>query len=375
LKRIRTERPEAVAYQEARTEGFAHVEEVVVVRRPRKLALSLFLMPAMAVLMATPAGAGVTGSWQVVPNPAPVQLYGVAAVQSNDVWAAGNSNIEHWNGSSWSVSLFNYGVFSSIAAVSSTDVWAVGTGAASAKTFHWDGAAWTQLAPAGQGFLGDVEAVSSTEVWAVGGDGLGTMVQRWNGSAWSVVPSQDPPTGWGSFSAVSAASSTDIWAVGNTIDGVLVHPLIEHWNGSAWSIVPAPATSTELSLGDVAAVARNDVWAVGFARKGGTFQPRILHWNGVKWAFSKVPALPPNGTLEGVAARSSTDVWAVGSVPNTQGYPRTLILHWGGSAWTRVKSPNPGGPSASNTLYDVTTLPSGEAWAVGDDGLIERFVP
>jgi hypothetical protein len=201
------------------------------------------------------------------------------------------------------------------------------------------------------------------------------MVQRWNGSAWSVVPSQEPPTGRGSFNAVSAVSSTDIWAVGNSIDGVLVHPLIEHWNGSAWSVVPAPATSTELSLADVAAVGPSDAWAVGFARKGGIYQPRILHWNGAKWAFSKVPALPPNGTLEGVAARSSTDVWAVGNVPNAQGYLRTVILHWGGSAWTRVQSPNPAGPNASNTLYDVTTLASGEAWAVGDDGLIVRYLP
>jgi hypothetical protein len=227
----------------------------------------------------------------------------------------------------------------------------------------------------GQGSLGDVQTVSSTEVWAVGSNGLGTLVQRWNGSAWNVVPSQDPPSGYGSFNALAVVSSMNIWAVGNTIDGLLVHPLIEHWNGSTWSIVPAPATRTELSLADVTAVGPNDVWAVGFARSGETYQPRILHWNGVKWAFSKVPALPPNGTLEGVAARTSTDVWAVGSVPNTQGSSRTLILHWSGGAWTRVASPSPGGPTGSNTLHDVTTHPSGEAWTVGEHGLTMRFVP
>jgi hypothetical protein len=347
---------------------------VVVVRRSRNVALSLIVIPAMAVVMAGPATAGVTGSWEVVPNPSPAQLFGVDATGSNDVWAAGNSNIEHWNGSSWSVSLFHYGIFSSVTAVSAHDAWAVGTGGGP-LAFHWDGATWTEVDPPGQGSFGDVDAVSSNDVWAVGSGGLGTMVQRWNGSAWAVVPSPGLPTGGGYLRAVSAVSSTDIWSVGSTIDGLLVHPLIEHWNGSAWTIVPAPATSSELSLDDVTAVGPSDVWAVGFARQGQNYRPQILHWNGLAWTFSKLPKLPPNGTLKGVAATSSTDVWAVGSVPNDFGYAKTLILHWDGHAWSRVRSPSPGGPSASNTLEDVTTLPTGEAWAVGPDGLIERFLP
>jgi hypothetical protein len=347
-------------------------------RRQRMIALSLFLVPLVAVILAIPAAAGVSaGSWQVVTGPSGTELMGVQGTGPNDVWAVGTSTIEHWNGSSWSISFFRYDVFfQQVTAISSTDAWAVG-GNGKPKAFHWNGTGWTEASPAASsGTLGGVDALSSTNVWAVGSVGIGPpMVQRWNGSSWQAVSSPNPPGGRGSLNAVSALSSTDIWAVGNTIDGSLVHPLIEHWNGSAWSIVPAPRTNDELSLADVTAFGANDVWAVGFGRQGQTYRPRILHWNGAAWSFSKLPSLPPNGTLDGVGGRSTTDLWAVGAVPNSLGYSSTMILHWDGAAWRRVSSPNPGGETTSNMLHSVVAFPSGNAWTVGHAGLTERFVP
>jgi hypothetical protein len=72
-------------------------------------------------------------------------------------------------------------------------------------------------------------------------------------------------------------------------------------------------------------------------------------------------ALSPSGHLFGASAESSTDAWAVGTydTPRSQ----TLILHWDGTAWSKVKSPNPGW--SDNVLYGVSALSATDAWAVG----------
>jgi hypothetical protein len=41
-----------------------------------------------------------------------------------------------------------------------------------------------------------------------------------------------------------------------------------------------------------------------------------------------------------------------------------VILHWNGTAWKRVASPNPAGLAQVNALYGVAATRSG-TWAVG----------
>jgi hypothetical protein len=58
-------------------------------------------------------------------------------------------------------------------------------------------------------------------------------------------------------------------------------------------------------------------------------------------------------------------VWAVGNY-YTQSNPnvfRNLAEHWDGTRWTAIAPPNVG--DQENTLFSVSTLPDGHAWAVG----------
>src|SRR5579859_6198044 len=76
-----------------------------------------------------------------------------------------------------------------------------------------------------------------------------------------------------------------------------------------------------------------------------------------------LPAI--RGQVYSVAAVSANSVWAVG---NTLSSPmRTLIVHWNGSAWTRVASPS---PCATHdcTLNAVAASSARNAWAVGEIG-------
>jgi len=125
---------------------------------------------------------------------------------------------------------------------------------------------------------------------------------------------------------------------------------------SAGSTSPAPPVyrTTAGGLAAVAAVSADDAWAVGWAASGGVL---ILHWNGTAWTKVAVPALPRDSELADVAASSSRNVWAVGAAGR-----HTLILHWNGARWRRVPSPTRSGDAG---LDSVTVTRSGAAFAAG----------
>jgi hypothetical protein len=67
-----------------------------------------------------------------------------------------------------------------------------------------------------------------------------------------------------------------------------------------------------------------------------------------------------------VAATSPTSAWAVGDYGSGQYGPYyTLILHWNGTGWSQVNSPNPPGGKIDN-LYAVSASSAANVWAVGD---------
>jgi hypothetical protein len=86
-----------------------------------------------------------------------------------------------------------------------------------------------------------------------------------------------------------------------------------------------------------------------------------MHWNGTTWTVVASPDLP-GARLEGVVALSPSDAWAVGS--------DSLIEHWDGRAWSVV--PNP----ASGHLMAIDAAAANDLWAVGYDAagpLVEHW--
>jgi hypothetical protein len=139
-----------------------------------------------------------------------------------------------------------------------------------------------------------------------------------------------------------------------------------HWNGRAWGVVPMPnvgaGRNNNFLEDSLTAVGRNDVWASGSVNAGTesapVFRSLVLHWSGSRWS---VVASPNRGNSElygGLAATSATDVWAVGS-----GASKTLVEHWNGRAWAIVASPNPG--AWCNSLQGVDAVTPSLAFAVG----------
>src|ERR1700730_11358503 len=122
--------------------------------------------------------------------------------------------------------------------------------------------------------------------------------------------------------------------------------LTQHWNGTNWSVVPSPQVNTFSYLYGVAAVAANDVWAVGYdAQNGGSpvNSTLILHWNGTNWTVVPSPNPAAYNRLFEVRAVSANDIWAVGFRTDCQGCAgHSLIEHWNGTVWSVVSSPDVG---------------------------------
>ena len=182
-----------------------------------------------------------------------------------------------------------------------------------------------------------------------------------------MVPSPNVGTTYNYLNGVAAVSSNDIWAVG--VSSGPYQMLIEHWDGSEWSVVPSPPVGGEgLSwLNAVTAISSNDVWAVGDYYNFPGDDTLTIHWDGTEW--SVVPS-PNVGTgtndLKGVSAISSNDVWAVGyyHLEPAGGY-YALIEHWDGTAWSVVPSPDPNPGAHPLVLNAVAAISSNDVWAVG----------
>ena len=179
--------------------------------------------------------------------------------------------------------------------------------------------------------------------------------------AWRLVAGPNPTWRYNQLRALAVVSAADVWAVG-TASG---RPLAAHWDGSAWSVAPMPNTGLNtVTLYGAAALGPNDVWAVGSGyTANGDEQTLIVHWDGSAWR--RVPSPNPgtySNALSSVTAIAPDDVWAAGT-SYTEGGAVTpiLIVHWDGRAWSRVAAPwvVPG------DLRALDAVAADDIWAVG----------
>jgi hypothetical protein len=143
-------------------------------------------------------------------------------------------------------------------------------------------------------------------------------------------------------------SPTNAWAVGRSRGA---RALVGHWDGTAWSIVsvpdpviPAGASLASSMLTGVSAVSSTDIGAVGSYALGGTAltgSTLTMHYDGTSWRVVPSPNIPggtrfnPERTvLNAVAAAGHNDVWAVGNIFTTDGTnaaARAEVMHWDGA--------------------------------------------
>ncbi|MFL5732662.1 MAG: hypothetical protein ACJ78Q_05615, partial [Chloroflexia bacterium] len=341
--------------------------------------------------------------WKIADNPQLASkvssLKAVAVVSASDVWAVGSMGrleqertlVEHWDGTGWTIvpgpggPAGSASSLSGIAAVATNDIWAVGRYYVQSSSDpshglieHWDGSRWAVVATPGLD-LSAVAATSPTDVWAAG-----DQLFHYDGNAWTNTPSGTPtPTGGtypsdygGSIYGVAALPGNDVWVVGAVSTG----PHDQIMTGGQWGDKSDPSDQLWSDRGNysgvgqtlcaVAAIAHNDIWAVGgFSGQGTALGAFIMHRTD-KWT-EVIPSDPrftgpPHPYLQGLGVVAPDDIWAVGSLGNRRNAGSgTLAVHYDGSAWNVVSSPD--APECDcGGLYAVAAASPGDVWAVGD---------
>jgi hypothetical protein len=360
--------------------------------------ISTGVAAAAALMLAAGPATAATG-WTVVAAPPTGQnafLVAAASTSDTDAWAVGSQGgagttnlgskalIDHWDGTAWSQSAVPAvgeptAALDAVSASGPADAWAVGQMRQERYQFlplalHWNGTAWSTV---NIGVLGSTEVlgvadISPTDAYAFGSYTHNGQAAHWDGTAWTnFSPPQPANNNMGaSLTAISADGPNNVWMVGSALEQIGANayqnePYSVHWNGISWTLVPMPPVgSSNINAVDnlygLKANSPTDVWAVGTAGvidSAGSYSTLIEHWNGTSW--TKVPS-PNAGTdplLHSVTtAAAANSLWAVGDdlVPGTT-KRQTLTLHWNGSAWAVVASPNAAG--SSTTLSGVTTTP------------------
>ncbi len=359
------------------------------------LGLSIVTLQGTRAVAQTDAGS----TFQVVPTPNGNKfnssIFAASASSPTDIWAVGNSTM-HFNGTKWTAfaaPLITGELTADLQAVvdiSPTEAWAVGNvtfGATLGQIIErWNGTKWSlfpnpTLLPNSQGDLFAMTSTSATDIWAVGnlvqtfsnsGSTSYNLFEHWNGTSWTPTFINDTE-GFEGLTGVSEDATNDAWAVGDVGGSTLAI----HWDGTSWSHVatPGPLGDGPNQLNAVVALAPDNAWAVGYSTPGLAGQSAtltlILHWDGTTWSIVPSPNVGPNtNRLLGITANSADDIYAFGSnfTADGSGNQMTLLLHWDGTSWTIVPSPNPTKGNFLNDLLFAGVVPSpGSVWIFEDE--------
>jgi hypothetical protein len=223
--------------------------------------------------------------------------------------------------------------------------------------------------------LWDVASLPDGRAFTSGDVRLGRepLLEQWDGSRWSRLP-HPAALARSSISPLAAVSDDDLWAVGQLFQshGEISHPWVGDWDGQSWRRTPLPGPTLNTDIEDATALSATDVWLTGdrITNDHGGLRPVTYHWNGTVWTSVGLP-FPGRGRvtdLIGTSGIASDDVWAVGGTVNRTGDrdPQTYVVHWDGTSWSRVSTPNPG--SEDNRLLSVTAITPSNVWGVGETG-------
>jgi hypothetical protein len=319
-------------------------------------------------------------AWSAVKTQAPAGrgwvFIDVTCVSNDDCWAVGAAQgtngppsplTEHWNGSSWSISLDAaiHGYLLGVSCAGPDECFAVGARTDSSAdqtvdlSYRWNGSSWSiePTIATGQKYseLSGVACQSESSCWAVGTDGLNpqnsnflpvvpaaagdqSLVARWNGSAWSEVASPTFSDG-GYLSAVTCSGPT-CWAVGSitTVAGGAETALIERSDGTGWTQVQSPVFSgpgkdflhqvTCVNPAYCVAVGADGLGPPPHAFGSGPVQPIAAIWNGSSWSsMATAPVAGNFAFLAGVACAGGAKCFAAGlyGVSHNQGLIQNLL--------------------------------------------------
>lgn len=238
------------------------------------------------------------------------------------------------------------------------NIWVAGGKPGQSMALSFDGTQWLQHDPGLERQLWWVHAFEDGSAFVVGNKGA---VARYDGSQWEILDVNKPGT---VFYGVWGSSPDDLWIVGGPVliaqDGVEPEgDVLMHFDGQEWtqvdlSHVERAFPEKERALFKVWGANDKDVFVVG--EEGLT-----LHYDGTDWVRHDNPA--GDHTLFTVVGRDASDVYAIGGLGNF------VLMHWDGSVWKDVPSPD----YLPTMAQGIWTAPGEPLYIAGNQGFTARM--
>ena len=221
------------------------------------------------------------------------------------------------------------GTVEAAAATSPSSVWAAYDFSGGAQVDHWNGSRWTVVKSFSAAVTG-ITALGANDVWVYGGvRGDGTGVWHYNGRTWTEVS--------GTLQGGSALSDGNVWAYDYTSDTV------DHFNGRTWTamsvanLLPPPPQIRPAQVTGVIALSPSNVYATAITsyipNLGGPLE--LLHYNGHGW--TKVTTSTFGGSREQrIVPDGNGGLW-LADAASAGG--QAAVLHYSGGRLTEVPIP------------------------------------
>ncbi len=328
----------------------------------------------------------------------PQNMRAVTMLPDGEGWAVGDSTILHYEHGLWTTQATIQGFFpTSIFALSDQEAWAAGNG-----IYHYSNGQWREQRVTdshGQAIdftnpneeIISIRLLTATDGWAIGTN----RIFAYHNGSW--VQQTLPPSPNNVTKQVDEA--------GNVY--YVTDPYIVTVSGRQFAFSPcldaAGANSIEncLQVNDIALATSSEGWVVGASSCRAAYsldlqqqilyeQPGqlrlcpLLHYTHGKWQLAFAQSTIPQINLFSAEMASTSEGWAVGDESNPNGVgPRgdiPIIFHYAVGQWRQWTQPirwlnNASSASNANmgTLLSIATLPDGEAWVAGNNGIILHY--
>ena len=262
----------------------------------------------------------------------------------------------------------------------------------------WDGTKLTPVAapPVPKAYaFGLVASVSCVAVKSCVAIGIGLnaaageadqLIWTWNGTKWALTTvSPADPSADTEYTGLHCFSLTSCVAIGDRIDQTsngdgTSTPVAASWDGTAFTDLkaPVPAGVANAAFAGLSCVSAHSCAVVGAADtndKGTSLLGFAEVWNGKTWTVTKWsgPAGDDQAELVGVSCTSAVRCIAVGG-HGTENAATPAALAWGGSKWTVLKVPGPGGGKAA-FFEDISCPVNGKCVTTGESGKLNTDTP
>jgi hypothetical protein len=207
-------------------------------------------------------------------SPTTEDLYGIAVIETDDIWLSGVEGVWHNTGGFW-IQEAGYPTSEcrGMDFVSSDSIWVEGD----SEIYFYNGAGWTTIS-IGLSWVEDISMKDADLGWAITNGG---GIYKFNGISWNHLANIGLSPNGGYAKAIWGFDSEQYWIGGYDIlvNGAYDRS-IAFWDGTGWVDMYDMnyyASSYYARINDIDGLNEIDVWFVG----GGLLR-KLFHWNGTE---------------------------------------------------------------------------------------------